>query len=210
MAMSSVSSASLLPSVSASFDAQAAQRTALLKQGGLSTTLSQDTSTQTSSQTSSQTAEDAQRAAEEKAAARQASKELTPEQLREVERLKQIDREVRAHEQAHLSAGFGVVTSGPSYTYTYGPDKKQYATAGEVGIDTSAEKKPQANVDKGQRIQAAALAPAEPSPQDHRVAAIGRQLEIQGRADLAREQRAQSYARQEAGPSVGAHVDTFV
>ena len=39
------------------------------------------------------------------------------------------------------------------------------------------------------RIQAAALAPRDPSSQDYRVAAIGTQLEAQGRIDLAQQQR---------------------
>lgn len=125
--------------------------------------------------------------------ARQALKvnELTLEQQRQVQELQQIDRAVRAHEQAHLAAGRGVVTSGANFSYTYGPDGKQYAVGGEVGIDTSPEEKPEANIDKGQRIQAAALAPADPSPQDHRVAAIGVRLESQGHMDLQRQQREQ-------------------
>lgn len=122
------------------------------------------------------------------------SRELSAAEQREVERLQQIDAEVHAHEQAHISAGHGVVTSGPVYNYTNGPDGKQYAIAGEVGIDTSPEKKPQANIDKGQRIQEAALAPAQPSPQDYQVAATGSQLEAQGRSDLAAEMRRQQAA----------------
>lgn len=115
-------------------------------------------------------------------------KTLSPEEQRVVAELQQIDRTVRAHEQAHLQAGHGVVTSGPNYTYTYGPDGKQYAVGGEVGIDTSAEKKPEDNIDKGERIQAAALAPRDPSPQDYRVASIGGRLEAQGHSDLAVQQ----------------------
>lgn len=115
--------------------------------------------------------------------------ELTPEERRVVAELQQIDRTVRAHEQAHLQAGRGVVTSGASFTYTYGPDGRQYAVAGEVGIDTSRERKPEANIDKGRRIQAAALAPKDPSPQDYRVASIGGQIEAQGHSDLVRQQR---------------------
>ena len=102
-----------------------------------------------------------------------AKAELTAAQQRQVEALKSADVRVRAHEQAHLAAGAGIVSSGASYTYTYGPDGRAYATAGEVGIDTSAEKKPQENIDKGRLIQAAALAPPDPSPQDRRVAAVG-------------------------------------
>jgi len=119
------------------------------------------------------------------------SKQLTTEQQRTIQQLQQIDRTVRAHEQAHLSAGRGVVTSGAQFQYTYGPDGKQYAVGGEVGIDTSPERKPQANIDKGRLIQAAALAPKDPSPQDFRVAAVGGQLEAQGQTDLVREQQAQ-------------------
>jgi len=118
-------------------------------------------------------------------------KVLTPEQQRQVAELQQIDRTVRAHEQAHLSAGRGVITSAANFSYTYGPDGRQYAVGGEVGIDTSAERKPEANIDKGVRIQAAALAPKDPSPQDYRVASIGGQLEAQGRSDLALQQAEQ-------------------
>lgn len=112
---------------------------------------------------------------------------LTAEQLRQVRELERIDRAVRAHEQAHLAAGRGVVTSGASFTYTQGPDGRQYAVGGEVGIDTSPERAPEANIDKGRRIQVAALAPRDPSPQDYQVAAVGGRLEGQGRTDLVRQ-----------------------
>ncbi|HEY6898950.1 MAG TPA: putative metalloprotease CJM1_0395 family protein [Rhodocyclaceae bacterium] len=136
---------------------------------------------------------------------------LSPAEQRRVAELQQIDREVRIHEQAHISAGRGVVTSGPTYSYTYGPDGRIYATGGEVGIDTRAERKPQDNIDKGLRIQAAALAPAQPSAQDYRVAEVGKKLEVQGRGDLAREQLAASQgplprdaAREQLGRAYGA------
>lgn len=125
-------------------------------------------------------------------------RELTLAERRLVHELQQVDRAVRAHEQAHLAAGGGVVTGGASFTYTYGPDGKQYATGGEVGIDTSPEREPQANIDKGQRIQAAALAPSDPSPQDYQVAAVGSRLEGQGRSELAHEQQQEAIAAEEA------------
>lgn len=123
--------------------------------------------------------------------------ELTPEQKRQIEELKRIDRTVREHEAAHLRAGRGVVTSGANFSYTYGPDGKQYAVAGEVGIDTSPERKPEANIDKGNRIQAAALAPKDPSAQDYRVASIGGQLEADGRSELAVQRREEAAAAAE-------------
>jgi hypothetical protein len=120
---------------------------------------------------------------------------LTPADQRRVDQLKQIDRNVREHEAAHLRAGQGVVTSGASFTYTYGPDGKAYAVGGEVGVDTSKEAKPEQNIDKGARIQAAALAPRDPSPQDYRVASIGGRLEAEGRTDLSTQQRDERAAR---------------
>lgn len=140
------------------------------------------------------TAPRAEGAAERKYAPR----ELSAEEQRLVQELKQVDRKVREHEAAHLRAGRGVVTSGASFTYTYGPDGKQYAVAGEVGIDTSPERKPEDNIDKGERIQIAALAPRDPSPQDYRVAAIGGQLEARGHADLAVQKREEAAAATEA------------
>lgn len=127
-----------------------------------------------------------------------APRELTPEEKRIVAELQQIDRRVRDHERAHLAAGRGVITSTADFTYTYGPDGRAYAIAGEVGIDTSPESKPEDNIYKGQRIQAAALAPRDPSPTDYRVASIGSQLELQGRSDLAQQRFEESLAAQEA------------
>lgn len=132
------------------------------------------------------------------AVAKAGTQVLTSEQQQQVRELQRIDQNVRAHEQAHLSAGQGVVTSGASFTYTYGPDGKQYAVAGEVGIDTAAEREPQANIDKGLRIQAAALAPRDPSPQDYQVAAVGSRLVGQGQSDLLVQRQQEQLAAQEA------------
>lgn len=128
---------------------------------------------------------------------RAAGGQLSLEQQRQVTQLQATDLKVRAHEQAHIAAGRELITSGPQYSYTYGPDGKQYAVGGEVGIDTSPENKPEANIRKGVRIQSAALAPAEPSQQDYSVAAAGSRLEEQGRADKLREE-AQAMAQNAA------------
>lgn len=149
-------------------------------------------------QSSTEKPEDSKPTKGEDKAAKAAETELTPAEQRRVAELQRIDAEVRAHEQAHITVGRGLITSGPNYEYTYGPDGKQYAVAGEVGIDTSAESEPQANIDKGQHIQATALAPIDPSPQDYSVAATGKSLEQQGRIDLRAEQRAEAEAQRDA------------
>jgi len=110
------------------------------------------------------------------------------EQKKIVAALKTRDREVRAHEQAHVAAAGGLVQGGPSYTYQYGPDGQAYAVGGEVNIDTSPGRTPEETIRKAQQIQAAALAPAEPSDQDRAVAAAAVQLAAQAQQALALQQ----------------------
>jgi len=116
------------------------------------------------------------------------SEGLTPEELQVVRQLEQTDRKVRAHEQAHISVGADLVRGGPSYSYETGPDDKRYAVAGEVSIDASPAKTPEETIPKAQHIRSTALAPADPSAQDFRVAAAATQMEIDARMALAREQ----------------------
>ncbi len=104
----------------------------------------------------------------------------------ELQRLAKTDREVKAHEQAHLSAAGAYASSGPSYSYVTGPDGKRYAVSGEVRIDTSAVPgDPRATIRKAQAIIAAANAPAEPSGQDRAVAAQAAQMQAKARVELA-------------------------
>jgi hypothetical protein len=84
--------------------------------------------------------------------------------------LKKADTAVRAHEQAHLAAAGGLAKGGASFTYQRGPDGHNYAVGGEVQIDTSKGATPEETVAKMIRVRAAALAPANPSPQDRKVA----------------------------------------
>lgn len=102
-----------------------------------------------------------------------------------VRQLEQTDRAVRAHEQAHLSVGADLVRGGATYGYEVGPDDKRYAVSGEVSIDASPGRTPEETIPKAQHIRATALAPADPSAQDHRVAAAASQMEIEARMELA-------------------------
>lgn len=113
-----------------------------------------------------------------------------------VQELQAVDTEVRAHEAAHLAAGGGVVTGGADFTYTRGPDGRMYATGGEVPIDTGKESTPEQTIAKAQRIRSAALAPADPSPQDYKVAATAIMMEQQARLEMMRELQAQLQGRQ--------------
>lgn len=113
--------------------------------------------------------------------------ELTEPEKKMVDELKRIDREVRNHEMAHLAAAAGLSASGPHYEYTRGPDNKQYAVGGEVNIDNSpVPGDPEATIRKMRRVRAAALAPADPSPQDRSVAASAQRTASKARAELSR------------------------
>lgn len=98
--------------------------------------------------------------------------------------LKQRDAEVRAHEQAHASLG-GQYASPPQYEYERGPDGRRYAVGGEVSIDISEASTPEETIRKAQQVKAAALAPAEPSAQDLRVATEATQITLEARTEIA-------------------------
>lgn len=125
--------------------------------------------------------------------------ELTEEEKKVVEKLKQRDSEVKAHEQAHLAAAGGLAKGGASYTYQIGPDGKQYAVGGEVQIDTSPGATPEETITKMQQVRRAALAPAEPSGQDIAVANAATKMEAEARAQL-REQKAEEAKPKDENP----------
>ncbi len=121
-----------------------------------------------------------------------AAKSLSREEMQEVQELKTRDREVRAHEAAHMAAGGQHVRGGATFEYQTGPDGRRYAVGGEVSIDTSPVKgDPKATVQKMQAVRKAALAPAQPSAQDRAVAAKAAQEEAKARQQLLQQQDAE-------------------
>ncbi|RMF09129.1 MAG: hypothetical protein D6773_02000, partial [Alphaproteobacteria bacterium] len=127
---------------------------------------------------------------------------LSEGEQRQVQKLKETDAKVRAHEQAHAIVG-GPYASAPSYEYTTGPDGKRYATAGEVQIDVSPEDDPEATIRKMDVVIRAALAPADPSPQDLQVARQAQTQRAQARVELTRQREAERTQANEALPGAG-------
>ena len=114
--------------------------------------------------------------------------QLDEAEVKEVERLKERDREVRTHEQAHQAAG-GPHAGSPSYDYETGPDGRSYATSGEVPIDIApVAGNPAATVAKMEQVKRAALAPAEPSGADRAIAAKAEQTKLKAQRELAEQQ----------------------
>ena len=122
---------------------------------------------------------------------------LNQAEAREVAQLQRTDVEVRAHEQAHLTAAGHYARGGATFDYKEGPDGKRYAVAGEVAIDTSREADPAKTISKMAVVRAAALAPANPSPQDRRVAAKATSLITDAQTELRLEQLAEAEAARE-------------
>ncbi len=99
--------------------------------------------------------------------------------------LKKTDTQVRQHEMAHVTAGGGVVTSGARLAFKRGPDGRNYAVAGEVSIDASpVPGDPRATIRKMQQVKTAALAPANPSAQDLKVASRATVLAAKAASEL--------------------------
>ena len=161
-----------------------------------SPSLASNYSIESSTRSASQTAK--QRGDSSRSNASSAAATLTPEQQRQVQQLKETDRKVRAHEQAHLSVGSDLVRGGATFSYQTGPDDQRYAVSGEVSIDASPGRTPEETIPKAQHIRAAALAPADPSAQDQNVAATASQMETNARMELAAQQR------EDAGVSMSA------
>lgn len=118
------------------------------------------------------------------------SSDLSEEEQQQVDELAARDREVRTHEQAHLAAAGPYARGGPHYEYQRGPDGKRYAIGGSVQIDTSpVSGDPEATIRKAQVVRAAALAPAEPSDQDRRIATQASQMQAEAQRELSEQQR---------------------
>lgn len=136
--------------------------------------------------------------AEESSSLKSSSKEeqsitLSPEDQALVEQLQKRDREVRLHEQAHQSAG-GRYAGSADYEYQRGPDGRNYAVGGEVSIDAGSTGNPAETLQKAKQIRAAALAPAQPSAQDRRVAAEAGQMIADAQQQLRAEEQAAAKA----------------
>lgn len=111
--------------------------------------------------------------------------ELSEEDQKKVDELKSREQEVTAHEQAHRMVGGSLIRGAIEYEYETGPDGNRYIVGGEVNIDTSpVSEDPEATIAKMQLVIRAALAPANPSAQDRRVAQEARSQEAKARMEL--------------------------
>jgi hypothetical protein len=160
----------------------------------------QEKSSQGESEQKQESSEDSKQQQEAQAKqAQEQAQQLKDDKL--VNQLQSIDREVRAHETAHASAG-GTLAGAPQLDFTTGPDGKRYAVSGEVSIDTSkVSGNSQATIDKMRQVRNAALAPANPSSQDLKVAAIASQVASQAQVELNVERNQEAQLEKEGDES---------
>ncbi|MBB5192158.1 hypothetical protein HNQ50_002895 [Silvimonas terrae] len=168
-------------SVASTLVRAAAQAGTATQQSGNSTNSNQNTSQSTSQNGQSANSTSSGNAATPRSANGQP---LNLQQQQQVDQLQKIDKDTRAHEQAHLAAAGGLAVSGPNYNMTTGPDGKQYANGGDVQVDVSEGRTPEETVRKARIIQAAALAPVDPSSQDLSVAAQASAMEAKAQAQI--------------------------
>ena len=117
---------------------------------------------------------------------------LSDDEQKAVDQMRQRDREVRTHEQAHKTAG-GAYAGSMRLSYQMGPDGKRYAVEGSVPIDVSpVAGDPAATLRKMEVVHRAANAPANPSGADRSVAAQASRVAQQARAQMAAERYAQA------------------
>ncbi len=109
--------------------------------------------------------------------------QYTEEEKQALAELREVDSSVRRHEMAHKIAG-GRYCGPVTFQYVVGPDGRSYAKGGHVDIDTSEAPTPEATVQKAEIIHKAALAPTDPSPQDHMIAAQALQMAHDARAEM--------------------------
>lgn len=152
--------------------------------------------------------QDAQNEQQAQQQAKQQSEEYSAEEQEEIDALAKRDAEVRTHEQAHAAAG-GQYAGSPQYQYTTGPNNRSYVTDGEVSIDVSKAPTPEQTVSKMQQVRAAALAPAEPSSQDLKVAAEAAQKESEARVEIAQEKTKTPSAGPNENPDNGSRLSPF-
>ncbi len=133
--------------------------------------------------------------------------ELTMQQVQQVRELQSIDRNVKAHEAAHQAAGGGLAGAA-SFSYTRGPDNQMYATAGEVPIRMQKGRTPEETIANARQVVAAAMAPADPSPQDYRVAANALKMEFEARAEATKLKAQEAQEKKEEKEENEENLDT--
>jgi len=104
--------------------------------------------------------------------------------------LEKRDREVKIREAERAALG-GRYSGAPKLSYVIGPDGKCYVVESKVNVDMGVVAgDPEATIKKAEVIRSAALATAQPSPQDRNIAAQAAHMKLKAQAQLLAENNA--------------------
>lgn len=117
-------------------------------------------------------------------AARKDSEDPGSEKNQAIEKLKNRDREVRAHESSHSTDPNLIKIGSARFDYTIGPDGKAYATGGRVTLSTGNAKTPEEALSKAEALKKASMAPGEPSSMDFQALNAGKAMETEAMNQL--------------------------
>ncbi len=116
------------------------------------------------------------------------NEELSRKEQQAVRELQVRDRQVRAHEQAHVAASGRIAVSAPHYEFETGPDGRQYVVGGSVNYNMPASGSAEDKLLLAQQLRRMAMAPADPSPKDRATAAKATGKEARARQEIREEE----------------------
>ena len=126
---------------------------------------------------------------EEGAVERVSQDRLTPQEQAQLRELQARDQEIRQRELARQVVG-GQYTGQPNLSFERGPDGQRYAVSGDVPIDSApVPDDAQATIEKMRVVRVAALASANPSPEDVRLALSAMQAMQEAQAQVRAERQ---------------------
>lgn len=113
----------------------------------------------------------------------------------ELTRMKNWEQSVISHENTHMQVG-GEFAGAPSYIYQKGPDGKLHIVGGEVTMKLPAGGDLEKLKAALERVKRAAMAPADPSPQDQKTAAMASAQQSSVENAIKRKKAAEAYEKQ--------------
>lgn len=113
---------------------------------------------------------------------------------REILAAQRRERSVIRHEEAHMQAG-GQYAGAASYIYQKGVDGKGYIVGGEVTMQVPAGGDLERLKAALERVKRAAMAPADPSPQDMQTAAMASARQAAVNQEITRKKALERYEK---------------
>lgn len=123
----------------------------------------------------------------------------------DIQRSRSWEASVIQHERAHMHTG-GEFAGAASYVYSKGADGKTYVTGGEVSMKVPAGGDLEQLKYALERVKRAAMAPANPSPQDMQTAAMAATRQAAVNQEIVRKKATEAYEKQKLEKPESAEV----